>query len=160
MARAVAAAGHEIGNHGYAHQRWWLRSPRFIYEDLARAQAVIAETTGVNPTLFRAPYGVRWFGLRAAQRQLNMLGVMWTTLARNWKLPATGIAARLLRAAANGAIFCLHDGRLVESNPDVSPMLEAVERLLPALRERRFRLETVSGLLGLSSRAAGQSGSK
>src|SRR5438552_12236375 len=86
--RAAAAAGHEIGNHSYSHPALYLRSPRFIASELSAAQSAIAGAIGRAPTLFRAPFGARWFGLRKAQRELNLLGVMWTVLGLDWKLSA------------------------------------------------------------------------
>ncbi len=146
--KAAAQAGHEIGNHGYSHARLWLRSARFIYDELAAAQRALTAIAGTPPRWFRPPYGVRWFGLREAQQHLGLTGVMWTALARDWELPADRIVARLLRAARNGAIFCLHDGRELQVAPDASNTTEALRRLLPALRERGFALVTVSQLLG------------
>ena len=147
VVRATAAAGHEIGNHTYSHPAFYFRSQRFISEELSAAQSIIADTTGTAPSLFRAPYGVRWFGLREAQRRLNLLGVMWTVIGLDWKLPADRIARRILAGAKNGAIICLHDGRGVGQNPDIGQTLEAIERLIPVLESRGFTFETVSQLL-------------
>src|SRR5204863_5574376 len=132
--RAAAAAGHEIGNHSYSHPALYLRSKEFIAQELSTAQSIIADTTGAAPTLFRAPFGARWFGLREAQRRLNLLGVMWTALGRDWKLPAEAIVRRLLARSCNGAILCLHDGRGVTRNPDIGQTVEAVGRLVPELQ--------------------------
>jgi peptidoglycan/xylan/chitin deacetylase (PgdA/CDA1 family) len=147
VAQAVAADGHEIGNHTYSHRALYLRSSRFIAEELSAAQSIIADTTGASPKLFRAPFGARWFGLREAQRRLSLLGVMWTVLGRDWKLPAERIARRVLAGAENGAIICLHDGRGVSAKPDINATLKAVARLIPVLQSRGFRFETVSQLL-------------
>jgi peptidoglycan/xylan/chitin deacetylase (PgdA/CDA1 family) len=147
VARQVAAGGHEIGNHSYSHPRFYLRSRRFLYDELARAQEALSAVTGQRPVLFRAPRGTRWPGLAEAQSRLGLLGVMWTVIGRDWALPAEAIAVRLLRGARNGAILCLHDGCEIRPRPDVRPMLEAVRRLIPELRARGFRLETVSELL-------------
>jgi len=147
IARRIAREGHQIGNHSDSHPFFCLHSPHFIREQLTRAQRSIAETTGVTPVMFRAPYGVRWFGLREAQKQLGLLGVTWTVIGYDWKLPAGAIARRMSRRASNGAIFCLHDGRDTNPEPDVSPMLEAASRLIPELLERGFRFETVSQIL-------------
>jgi peptidoglycan/xylan/chitin deacetylase (PgdA/CDA1 family) len=147
VAQAVAAAGHEIGNHTYSHPALYLRSSRFIAGELSAAQSIIADTTGAAPRLFRAPFGARWFGLREAQRQLSLLGVMWTVIGQDWKLPAGRIERRVLAGAENGAIICLHDGRGVSANPDIGATLEAVGRLIPVLQSRGFTFETVSQLL-------------
>lgn len=145
-AREVAAAGHEIGNHADTHRGFYFHSAAFMYEELRRAQESIREATGATPRLFRAPLGVRWPGLRLAQRRMGLTGVMWTAIGLDWKLPAPAIARRLLASAANGAIFCLHDGRATRPHPDIRETLEAVRLLIPELQERGFRLETVSEL--------------
>src|ERR1035438_6600253 len=76
IARAVHAAGHEIGNHSHTHPLFCFHSPEFIYQEFARAQRAIEDATGCSPTLLRAPYGARWLGFRQAQRRLALRGVM------------------------------------------------------------------------------------
>ena len=147
VARQVAAAGHEVGNHTDTHPFLNFRSSDFIYHELSAAQETIEKVTGVRPRYFRAPYGVRWFGLRQAQQRLGLTGVMWTTIAADWKLPAERVAARLLDGAQNGAIFCLHDGRALQRSPDIGVTLQAVRQVLPKLMEKGFRFEKVTDLL-------------
>jgi peptidoglycan-N-acetylglucosamine deacetylase len=147
VARTVAASGHEIGNHSDTHPRFDFRSPGFIYRELARGQEKIAEHTGVTPKLFRAPYGVRWFGLKSAQERLGLLGVMWGTIGNDWKWPAHRVSALLLDRARYGEIICLHDGRTTQVAPDVQSTLEAVDRVIPQLKQRGLRFETVSQIL-------------
>ena len=147
IARAVVAAGHEIGNHSYTHPLFFLKSSTFIEYELRRAQEAIHARTGVDTRWFRAPYGVRWLGMGRAQRQLDLTGVMWTTIARDWKLNSNQIFERLAKSAGNGAILCLHDGRGIRRRPDIRVTVEAVRRLVPALLEQGYRFETVSRLL-------------
>jgi peptidoglycan/xylan/chitin deacetylase (PgdA/CDA1 family) len=147
VARSVIGAGHEIGNHTENHPYLSLHSAAFIRNEMARAQEAITSATGFAPTLFRAPFGVRWFGLRAAQAQMGLMGVMWTTIGLDWRLRAPEITARVMAGAGNGAILCLHDGRACEVRPDIRETVEAVRRIVPALLEKGYRLETVTGLL-------------
>ncbi len=147
VARAVAEAGHEIGNHSYTHPLCCFRSARFVEADMAAAQQVILERTGARPVWFRAPYGVRWFGLGRAQRRLNLQGVMWTVIGYDWNLRAEAIVERMARRVSNGAILCLHDGRELRVRPDIGATVEAVRRLVPRLLDRGYKLETVSRLL-------------
>ena len=147
IAKAVAAAGHEIGNHSDTHPRFDFKSGGFIYHELAEAQRKIGEATGVSPKLFRAPYGVRWFGLGAAQKRLDLLGVMWTIIGRDWRLSSAHVSARVAGRARAGGIICLHDGRGVEPKPDVSATLGAVADTVPRLKQSGFRFETVSEIL-------------
>jgi len=147
IVREVLAAGHELGNHTDTHPLLALKSPAFIHAELAAAQQSIADASGIFPRLFRPPFGVRWFGLRKAQQDLNLLSVMWTTIGRDWKEPSTVVASRLLAGAQNGAILCLHDGRQTITNPDVRNTLDAVAHVIPRLLDQGFRFERVSDLL-------------
>ena len=145
VAREVAAAGHAIGNHSYTHPLFCFRSPRFIEQELRRSQQAIQSHTGVTPAWFRAPFGVRWFGMRRAQRRLT--GVMWTAIGHDWKRPAGAVVDRLAGRASNGAILCLHDGRELHVRPDIGVTLDAVRRLVPMLQDRGYVFETISHLL-------------
>src|ERR1700736_2924584 len=147
VAREVAAAGHEIANHTDTQPTLYFQSPGYIYTELAAAQETIERTAGVRPRLFRPPYGARWFGLRQAQQQLGLLGVMWTTLALDWKRPEPRVIQRLLDGSRNGAIFCLHDGRGLERRPDIHATLGAVRAVLPKLMEQGFHFEKVTDIL-------------
>jgi peptidoglycan/xylan/chitin deacetylase (PgdA/CDA1 family) len=143
----VAAAGHEIGNHSHTHPYLFLCSPQAIEQDLRRAQETIERHAGVRPVWFRAPYGVRWFGLRAAQRRLQLTGVMWSTIGYDWSSRSEAVVARMVAGAVNGAILCLHDGRELRPKPDVRETVVAVRRLVPMLLDQGFKFETVSRLL-------------
>ncbi len=147
IAREVSASGHEIGNHTDSHSALYFKSPEFIYREMALAQESIYQITRKNPTLFRAPYGVRWPGVRRSQERLHLTGVMWTTIAPDWKWPASRVARLLLKKAQNGAIFCLHDGRELRRAPDIRATLDAIEAVLPILKESGFSLETVTEIL-------------
>jgi peptidoglycan/xylan/chitin deacetylase (PgdA/CDA1 family) len=147
IARAIAAAGHEIGNHSYAHPYMFLHRPRAIENDIHRAQETIEDRAGVRPVWYRAPYGARWFGLRAAQRRLGLTGVMWTAIGYDWNSKAEEVVAHTAARARNGAILCLHDGRELRVKPDVRETVEAVRRLVPMLLEQGYKFETLSRLL-------------
>ncbi len=147
ISRAVAQAGHEIGNHSYSHPLFCFRSARFMLEDLVRAQEAIERRAGARPAWLRTPYGARWFGLGEAPRALGLTGVMWTAIGYDWSLGADGIVRRLLSGVSNGSILCLHDGRELRAKPDIAGTVEAVRRLAPMLQDQGYRFETVSRLL-------------
>jgi peptidoglycan-N-acetylglucosamine deacetylase len=127
IARDVAAAGHEIGNHTDTHARLWLRPASFLIEEIGRAQRTIIDTTCCTPRFFRAPYGVRWPGLARAQVHRCLLG---------------GMEA--------GAILCLHDGRELAPDPDIGVTVRAVDLLLQSLAGEGWEFATLSELLGYS----------
>ena len=155
IARAVTAAGHEVGNHTFTHARLPpqlsrrpnLRSPRNIFGEVAATQIAIQEATGVTPTLFRAPYGMRWWGLRSTQRRLGLVGVLWTVIGHDWEWAAEQIAQFVLDRVEPGGIVCLHDGRDIQPQVDLSGMLSALRVIVPALKAQGYSFETVSELL-------------
>ena len=59
LIRAIAAAGHEIGLHGYEHHhlsRYDADAIALFGANLSRAGTLLAEITGARPIGFRAPY--------------------------------------------------------------------------------------------------------
>ncbi len=155
IARDIRDAGHEIGNHTYSHPCFcprltWnlnLHSPSFIDKEFSAAQRIIEDETGVTPSLLRAPYGLRWYGMGAVQKRLRLLGVMWTVIGHDWEWPADRIANLVLRKAAPGGIICLHDGRGIQPHPDISQMLAALRKIVPVLKDQGYSFETVSELV-------------
>lgn len=147
IARQVAAAGHQLGNHTYSHPRLPFKSPDFIDREVTEAQKVITEETGLSPMLLRAPYGFRWVGLRDVQRRLALLGVMWTVIGNDWRWPSERIARHVLARVQPGGIICLHDGRGVQAKPDVTATLRALQMIVPVLKDNGFRFEVISDLM-------------
>jgi len=147
IAGQVAAAGHQLGNHTYSHPKLPFKSPDFIDREFSQAQHIIYHETGLAPMVLRAPYGFKWAGMRRVQHRLSLLGVMWTVMGFDWKWPAERIARHVLKHASPGGIICLHDGREVKEKPDVTPMLDAVKRIVPVLKDRGYSFEVISDLL-------------
>jgi peptidoglycan/xylan/chitin deacetylase (PgdA/CDA1 family) len=144
IARQVSLRGHEIGNHTYTHAIALLPG---LEREIALCQTALASIHGAPPRLFRAPYGVRWFGLRNAQRRHGLLGVMWTAIGLDWKLPSEKVVSRLMSDVAPGSILCLHDGRELSVRPDVTVTLKSAEEVLRRLRDSGYQFETVSEIL-------------
>ena len=142
-ARAIAAAGHEIGNHTYSHPRLLACGPRRVREEIVRAQRLIEDATGVSPGLFRAPYGLRSPFLAPVLADLGLLDVHWTVIGNDWKWNASKIAGRVLAAARPGAIVCLHDGCATRPAADRAETLQAVRKIVPELRAAGYAFAAV-----------------
>ena len=151
----VHAGGHEIGNHSWSHRRmdpslrngFRLPSPRSMYRELALTQTILTEICKEPPRLFRPPFGQRWIGLDAVRRRMGLIGVQWTVIGHDWEWAAERVSRYVLAGAVPGAIVCLHDGRDVQPDPDVSEMIKALKDLVPKLRDRGYSFETVSHLM-------------
>lgn len=147
--------GHEVGNHSDRHHGLWLRSPQFIRDEIERAQESLARLCGAPPRWFRAPYGVRWFGLREVLRQFGLTHAAWSVLARDYTLDAGGIVNHVAPRVHPGAILCFHDGREMRHSPDISATLRALETLLPRWLDEGYEFLTLSELIRAGG-AAGQ----
>ena len=55
LVRRIAAGGHEIASHGYAHGLIYLDTPEAFREDLRRSKRVIESAAGVPVFGYRAP---------------------------------------------------------------------------------------------------------
>ena len=81
--RSIAAAGHEIGLHGYEHHHLSRYDSEAVAEfdvNLARVGSILAEITGYHPRCFRAPYLlVPHFYRREIYAILKSQGYWWVS---------------------------------------------------------------------------------
>ena len=107
----IVAAGHELGLHGYRH---WTRlqwSGRLLADDMRRARAAVADAAGIEPRLYRPPFGVfSLAGLRLI-RELGREPLLWSKWGRDWERSATPetITARAGASLEAGDVVLLHD---------------------------------------------------
>lgn len=146
IAREILRRGHEVGNHGDQHPYYCFRPPGFVYNDIVLGHRAIEDALGFSPWLFRPPFGLRWPGMREAQRSCGVVGVQWSTMARDWRFSAAGIAQRLVDGLEPGAIFCLHDGRELRVNPDIHNTITAVRAFLLHRASADYEAASVSAL--------------
>lgn len=127
LVRAIARAGHTLGQHGDAHMDPWRHPAQTIEADLERATAALEDVTGEPVRWLRPPYGritpgvVRWAA--AAGQRIALWDIMPGDFLRTAR-PAA-VAHHVRRRARPGSIVVLHEGaRLARVAP------EATDRLL------------------------------
>ncbi len=141
--RAIAAGGHEIGDHTQTHPDLDQLDDAAVTAELRAGAATLARIAD-QPAIhrfFRPPHGrYRRATLQAAQAA-GFDTILWTDDPGDWRnVPATTLAAHVARFATSPEILLLHNGR------------EATIAMLPGVVER-FRLAgytfvTVGELLG------------
>jgi peptidoglycan/xylan/chitin deacetylase (PgdA/CDA1 family) len=146
LARRIAEEGHEIANHSYSHPYFFWKMPGRILWEVRRAQEVIETATGRRPTLFRPPYGVRWFGLSSILRKLRLTAVMWSVSSVDWRFPASRIVERVNRKTRAGSIILLHDGVPGKEGGDRRATAEALDQIIQTLA-KRYRFVTASEMI-------------
>mgnify|MGYP000574667411 CR=1 FL=1 len=140
LVKEIAAAGHEIANHGLYHghpqqmRRDELR--RLILENAALLRSV----TGKEPSnLFAPPYGEINAEIVGTAGELGYRTVMWSVDTVDWKNPGPDLLLqRVMGKIQPGGIILMH--------PTVSTA-KALPRLIKALREKGLTPGTVSSVL-------------
>lgn len=140
FAAALVQAGHELGNHSYAHRSLVGLPPDRVREDLQRAQRALLRATGRMPKLFRPPGGRYNRTVVAVASDLGMLTVLWTDDPGDYKgLGLQRLQTRLLSRVYSGGILLLHQGV-----PDTVRVLPAVWQVL---RRHGYTVTRVRDLL-------------
>jgi peptidoglycan-N-acetylglucosamine deacetylase len=138
LAAAIAAGGHEVGVHCHRHRNLLRLTPRQVSDDLARAAAAIAESTGKEPRLYRPPFGVLNAAALLTARRRGWAPLLWTHWGRDW-LPGAdpaGIAASLTRDVRPGDVLLLHDADHYSAPGSWRRTLAALPRVLDELGQR------------------------
>lgn len=149
-AREIAAAGHEMGNHSYSHQRMVLKSRKFIESEIQKTNALIRSTGYGGPITFRPPYGKKLWALPQYLAGHDIRSVMCDVEPDTY-LPKNGsdgekadfLTTYTLEHVQPGSIILLHPfcGGACE------PARMALPRIIDGLRNRGYQLVTVSDLL-------------
>ncbi len=156
LAAELAAAGHEIGVHGWDHRYLPLRGPRSTWRDMRRAAELIGDVTGRRPTLFRPPYGVLSGPAILAARRLGLRPVLWGAWGREWAPGATpeSVYATLTSQLAGGVTVLLHDSGCTSPPGSWQAGLGALPMLLEDCARRGLRVGPLREH-GLARAAAG-----
>nr|WP_229725520.1 polysaccharide deacetylase family protein [Paenibacillus abyssi] len=138
--------GHEIANHTYNHMYFNKGvNAEKIQEEIKKAERLIFNITGQKPSLFRPPGGFYNEMVVSASIKSDYQIVMWSWHqdTRDWSTPGVNaIVNKVLKNARNGDIILFHD--YVEGQTQT---IEALEQILPELKNRGFQFVTVSELL-------------
>jgi peptidoglycan/xylan/chitin deacetylase (PgdA/CDA1 family) len=144
IARRIAEAGHDLGNHTWSHASLWRCGPAETEREIAAGHAAIAQAAGARPRYFRPPWGKTNLAMFGAARRLGTPCVFWTVQpeSRRPVEPAEQARRAVARARA-GAIYDLHDAdgvpgagrRLVEYLPAMIAGLRGQGYALVPLRD-------------------------
>jgi peptidoglycan/xylan/chitin deacetylase (PgdA/CDA1 family) len=157
LARAVQAAGHEVGNHTYNHPNLALCSADRVRQELSQAQGAMENAGLTNPRqLFRPPFGARRPATLRTARSLGYNPVNWTVTTYDWK-PTTAerIEQHVHRQLKGGDVLLFHDGGHRDIRAERMHTVRAVERLIPFLKDHGHEFVTIGDWLTSSDAANG-----
>ena len=151
LAAEIVVRGHEVGNHTHDHLPLPLLTRRSLVQQLQRASDAIHVATGVRPGFMRPPLG--WFN-RAVLHTVAEQGyrpVLGDVYPQDAFRPGTAaIVERVRGGVAPGSIVILHDGS-IRGAVDRGQSIDAVEVLLPWLRDQGYAILSVSELLAAAA---------
>lgn len=145
LARAIAADGHELGNHTYTHSDMTLAGPDQSAAEVERTDAAIRKAGYTGEIHFRPPFGKKLLFLPLYLADHKRITVTWDVEPESFEdiaADAERITAHVLEKTRPGSIIILH---VMYKSRDTSR--QALPAVIDGLHERGYRFVTVSELL-------------
>lgn len=135
LTRAIAEAGHEIGNHGYEHVHVKSLNKEQLKDLIKKNESLLLQITGRASSLFAPPYGeVNEFIAKTAG-EIGYTTIMWTIDTVDWKRPPhEEIVKKVTDNATQGAIVLMHP---------VEPTVQALPSMIESLKAAGYALVPV-----------------
>ena len=148
IARAVAQAGHVIGNHTYTHPNLFFASASRLEKELDDCEQALTDAAGEHSKLFRPPFGFRRPQTLRAAAGRGLATVMWSVSGNDWKLPtAEAIERQGARHVRGGDVILLHDGGHRHMGVDRAPAVAATERLIARYKGEGYSFVTIPEMM-------------
>lgn len=146
VAPRLIAAGHEIGNHTFHHDRMVLKSQKAIAEEIESTDRLIRAAGWKGPILFRAPFGKKLVGLPWYLSRHGRTHVTWDVApdSDSQTHNTDRLVADVLAQTRPGSIILLHPwyhGR--------EATRAAIAPIIAGLRAQGYEFVTVWELLAL-----------
>lgn len=144
LMRRLAAAGHELGNHGSHHAHPAALDEAALVRLVVEGAAAVRRLTGQTTRLFAPPYGEWNAAMVQKVASVGHYTVLWTLDTIDWQRPAPErIVQRVLPRAQAGGIVLMHP---------TAPTLAALPALIDGLRTQGFQLMPVGELIDRARR--------
>lgn len=140
--KAIAAAGHDLGNHSENHKQMSKLSAEQCKTELQKAHDRVKELTGIDMTLFRPPYGDYNNTLVQTVNDMGYHCIQWDVDSLDWKdYGADSIIKTVVnhKHLGNGSIILMHNG--AKYTP------QALESVILGLREKGYTIVPISELI-------------
>lgn len=140
--KAIAAGGHDLGNHSENHKHMSQISAEECKTELMKPHEKVKELTGKDMILFRPPYGDYNDTLIKVCRETGYYPIQWDVDSLDWKdYDAATIIRRVTehKHLGNGSIILCHNGG--------KHTAEALDGLLTTLKQKGYQLVPISQLI-------------
>lgn len=135
--------GHIIGNHSYSHHFWFdMFSSKKMLEDLRQMDQAMKAVTGLQPKLFRPPYGVTNPNLKKAIIKGNYIPVGWSVRSMDTVIKdETKLLHKIKAGLKPGAVFLFHDTSLTT--------LQVLPQFIKEVKNQGYQVVPLDKLLHL-----------
>lgn len=140
--KAIAAAGHDLGNHSENHKEMSKLTSSEIEEELMSVHNKVKELTGKEMCLFRPPYGDYDNDVIKTADSLNYYTIQWSVDSLDWKNYGVDSIIKTVcehKNMGNGAIILCHNGAKYTA--------QALDTMLTRLKEEGYELVPISELI-------------
>lgn len=149
IARAVAKAGHVIGNHTFTHPNLIFSSSRQTRVELEACERALTDAVGEHSRLFRPPFGGRRPATLRIARSMGLESVMWNVTCYDWKTTSPDyVESKATRQIRGGDVILLHDGGHRGIGADRAHTVAATDRIITRYKAQGYEFVTVSEMLG------------
>ncbi len=148
IARAVAAAGHVVGNHTQTHPNLIFCSRSAVRREIEECNRALDDAGVAHAALFRPPHGGRTPAVLRTVRQMGLEPVMWSVSGWDWN-PHTPekIAHIVHRQLRGGDVILLHDGSHHGMGTDRSASVRATELIIQRYQSEGYKFVSVPDMM-------------
>ncbi|MFJ7219625.1 polysaccharide deacetylase family protein [Amycolatopsis sp. NPDC098790] len=143
LAHDIAAAGHELGNHSFSHERMIGVTPAWVADEVEATDALIRTAGYTGEILFRPPNGKKLFALPHYLASHDRTTVTWDVEPDSDGTPDTAsVVSTTVSQVRPGSIVLLHG--MYASREQTR---QAIGPIIDRLKEQGYRFVTVSQLI-------------
>ncbi|MBS4213799.1 MULTISPECIES: polysaccharide deacetylase family protein [Neobacillus] len=141
VAKELAEAGHQLGNHTYSHERMIFKSPSYIKKEIESTDQLIHEAGYQGEIDVRPPNGKKLVGLPYYLSKHDRDTITWNLEPDSYYTTASDKVEYVRKNIEPGSIILLHPWYSGSAEE-----LKAVEGILQSLTDKGYKFVTVNEL--------------
>lgn len=143
LAREIIVRGHEIGQHGFSHQRLTVLGDNELTREFEQVEKALHAELNITTEFFRPPYGEIDERVRDFAAARGYTTVLWSIDPHDWLTPGVEqLISTVLQKVHPGAIILLHTS--------ARQLPKALPAIIEGLRGKGFEMLPLSALLAES----------
>ena len=140
--KKIAAAGHDIANHGNKHAHGAKLSLEQNKAEIQGCHDKIKAVTGIEANLFRPPYGEYNNTVITAAEELNYYTIQWDVDSHDWMAKSEDYEVKQVMNHKN-----LRSGSIILFHNDAKHTPKTLDTIIKGLKEEGYELVPISQLI-------------